>query len=415
MNAVAEPESFFLDAFEAFGIEIEYMIVDAGSLSVMAAADRMLGEGGEIERRELSWTNELVAHVIELKNSRPTRFLTDLPEALQDAVREMNGMLRGHGARLMPTAMHPWMDPPRETRLWPYGSREIYQAYDSVFDCSGHGWANLQSMHINLPFGDDEEFARLHAAIRLVLPILPAIAASSPITDGSPAGWLDYRMEVYRNNAAAIPSITGQIIPETASSRADYEARILQPMYCAIAPFDPDGILQHEWLNSRGAIARFDRGAIEIRVLDVQECPSADIAIAAATIDLVWTLYQARQAPLASQQAIATDALAEVLLACMRDGEEAVIARADYLALLGYPAQRCTGTELWHYLADSMLSAGTAHCSLWTRPLSGILEHGPLARRILHAVDGDYSRPHLRSIYTMLCRCLDDGTMFLPD
>ena len=46
-----------------------------------------------------------------------------------------------------------------------------------------------------------------------------------------------------------------------------------------IAPLDPDGTLQHEWLNSRGAIARFDRNAIEIRVLDIQECPVADLAI----------------------------------------------------------------------------------------------------------------------------------------
>ena len=33
-------------------------------------------------------------------------------------------------------------------------------------------------------------------------------------------------------------------------------------------------------MNSRGAIARFDRNAIEIRVIDVQECPKADLAIA---------------------------------------------------------------------------------------------------------------------------------------
>jgi hypothetical protein len=32
-------------------------------------------------------------------------------------------------------------------------------------------------------------------------------------------------------------------------------------------------VLRHEWVNARGAIARFDRSAIEIRVLDVAECP----------------------------------------------------------------------------------------------------------------------------------------------
>ena len=41
---------------------------------------------------------------------------------------------------------------------------------------------------LNLPFSSDEEFGRLHAAIRLLLPLLPALAASSPL------------VEVYRAN-----------------------------------------------------------------------------------------------------------------------------------------------------------------------------------------------------------------------
>src|SRR5665811_1134453 len=91
------------------------------------------------------------------------------------------------GAQLMPGAMHPWMDPHSETRLWLGDNAVIYGAYDRIFDCKSHGWANLQSMHVNLPFADDNEFARLHAASRLVLPILPALAASSPIAEDKDA------------------------------------------------------------------------------------------------------------------------------------------------------------------------------------------------------------------------------------
>ena len=43
--------------------------------------------------------------------------------------------------------------------------------------------------------------------------------------------------------------------------------------------YDTKKILDHHFLNSRGAIARFDRNAIEIRLVDIQECPKADIAI----------------------------------------------------------------------------------------------------------------------------------------
>jgi len=222
---------------------------------------------------------------MELKNSRPTANLQHLCEALQNEVRMMNSRLEPFNACLMPSGMHPWMNARLETCLWTKSDGEIYDAYHRIFDCRTPGWANLQSLHINLPFADDEEFARLHAATRLVLPILPALAASSPIANGAFTGFMDYRIEAYRNNAKIIPSITGHVIPETVSSRAEYEAMILKPMYRDIAPFDPDAILQHEWLNSRGAIARFDRNAIEIRLVDVQECSYVDIAIAAIVID----------------------------------------------------------------------------------------------------------------------------------
>jgi glutamate---cysteine ligase / carboxylate-amine ligase len=101
----------------------------------------------------------------------------------------------------MAGGMHPWMDPVRETQLWPHAQSEIYRAYDRIFGARSHGWANVQSTHINLPFAGDQEFARLHAALRPIVAILPAISAASPYADGRAPGPLDYRMEAYRSNA----------------------------------------------------------------------------------------------------------------------------------------------------------------------------------------------------------------------
>lgn len=413
-----------LAAFEACGIEIEYMIVDRESLAVRPMAERVLSlasgrAANEIERGPFCWSNELVAHVIELKVSRPSADLAILPGLMQAEVAAMDEALHGLGARLMPTAMHPFMNPRSQTQLWSAGNTDIYRAYDRIFDCQTHGWANLQSVHINLPFRDDAEFARLHAAIRLVLPILPALAASSPIADGALADFLDYRMVVYRDNAAAIPSITGQVIPETVTSRADYEACILAPMYAAIAPHDRAGLLRHEWLNSRGAIARFERNAIEIRVVDVQECPLADIAIAAASVDLTRMLYDGKLAgqrgreALQTQPALPTDALAAILSATVRDGDEAVIDHTGYLGLLGYAGERCTAAELWRHLVVRMEEAGAHHAGLWREPLAVILAHGPLARRIVAAVGPACAANRLRVVYRELCDCLYAGRMFL--
>lgn len=415
MNEEDDPP--ILHAFGGVGIELEYMIVDSDRLSVLPVADRLLrsmpgSRGNEVERGMLGWSNELVLHVVEIKNPRPVAALSMLPDAFQSDVRHINQMLAPLGARLMPGAMHPWMDPKTETRLWPHDNQAIYRAYDRIFDSKRHGWANLQSMHINLPFADDDEFARLHAAIRLVLPVLPALAASSPVADGSITGWADYRMHVYCDNARAIPSIAGMVIPETITGRATYEQRILAPMYRAIAPHDPDQVLQHEWLNSRGAIARFDRNAIEIRVLDTQEYPRADLAIAAATVSAVGLLYRGEPAPLVEQQEMTTTALAAILHDCIRDAELAVLDNADYLRLLGFPGRRCSAGELWQHLVQQMPEDGADSAQRWRAPLQTILRHGPLARRILRAVGSECSRMRLEAVYRQLCDCLQEGRMF---
>ena len=114
--------------------------------------------------------------------------------------------------------------------IWPHDYSIVYEAFNRIFDCRGHGWANLQAVHLNLPFADDAEFARLHAAIRVLLPILPALAASSPIFEGRLSGVLDTRLDVYRNNCRKIPLATGRVIPEPVFSAADYHGRILEPL-----------------------------------------------------------------------------------------------------------------------------------------------------------------------------------------
>ena len=276
-----------LPAFAAVGLELEYAIVDRTTLDVRPIAERLMAAlAGEpactAQRGEVGWSNELVAHVLEVKNPAPVATLRGLAAAFQGAVRDVNAVLAPDDAVLMPGGMHPWMDPRTETRLWSREGAGIYAAFDRIFGCRRHGWANLQSMHVNLPFAGDAEFARLHAAIRVLLPLVPALAASSPVADSTLQRELDHRLEAYRTHADAVPEVVGRMIPERVRSRAEYEARIQQPMYRAIAPLDAGGTLQHEWLNARAAIARFDRSAIEIRLCDTQECPRADVAIAAA-------------------------------------------------------------------------------------------------------------------------------------
>lgn len=406
-----------LQAFSGYGIELEYMIVDRDTLAVLPLADELLRSVAgalvaEVGRGRFAWSNELVLHLVEIKNARPAPDLAPLIAGFQAQVWDIDARLADFGARLMPTATHPWMDPSAETRLWPHDNADIYRAYHRIFNCRRHGWANLQSMHLNLPFAGDAEFERLHAAVRLLLPVLPALAASSPIVDGNAGGIMDFRLEAYRFHPLRVPSLIGRVIPENASSRAEYEACVLAPMYRDIAPHDTAGVLRHEWLNARGAIPRFDRSAIEIRVIDVQECPQADLAVAAATAAAAGALYAGQWSALAQQQAAGTQALAEIMQACIRDADRAVIDDAGYLRLLGFRAGRCEARELWHHLVESAAGPAADQLAACRAPLDVILERGALARRILRALGESFDRPRLQAVYRELCDCLEQGRLF---
>ncbi len=408
MRRVAEPEPT-LGLFEGFGIELEYMIVDAVSLDVRPIADRLIeAEHGrpanETLRGPMAWSNELARHLIELKTRGPVPRLAGLADAFSREVARIDALLAPFGARLMPTAMHPWMDPTREFAIWPHGDREIYAAFHRIFDCRGHGWANLQSMHLNLPFRDDAEFGRLHAAIRALLPLLPALAASSPFLDGRHSGQLDARIDVYRHNARRVPSVCGDVVPEPVFTRAAYEA-LLQSIYADLAPLDPDAVLRHEWVNARGCIARFDRMALEIRLLDVQECPSADLAVAAAVSAVARALCDPDARHQTRLRSLPTAALAALLRETTAAAEAAKIEDGAYLRALGLdPGARYAG-EIWHELLARHLDADPE--AREHAPALAILRgEGCLARRLLVRVGSAPDPEALRALYRELCDCL---------
>jgi glutamate---cysteine ligase / carboxylate-amine ligase len=403
--------------FEAYGIELEYMIVAADSLDVRPIADRLLIDAAgrvvsEVEHGTLAWSNELVLHVIELKTNGPAPGLAPLAERFQQDVREINRLLHHEHARLMPTGMHPWMNPFQEVRLWPHEYSRVYETFDRIFDCRGHGWANLQSMHINLPFQGNEEFGRLHAAVRLILPLLPGLAASSPLIDGRISGKRDTRLDVYRGNSDQIPSVAGRIIPEPVFDRAGYDREIFQPMFRDIAPFDPERILREEFLNARGAIARFSRGTIEIRLLDVQECPQADLAIATLTCESLKHLVQQTWSETRQQQQTGTDSLERILLAAIADADEAVIDDPAYLRLFGLDEPRATIGEVWTHLFEDLLRRGTVFGTKCDAALRLLLSEGCLSRRIVRALGDEPDRTRIQDLYRELCDCLDQGRLW---
>jgi len=399
--------------FSVIGIEIEYMIVDKATLNVAPVSDQILqalaGETvNEVDLGDIAVSNELVLHVIELKNAKPASPDAPLVAQFQETLQTLTPILAAKNLQLIPSSAHPWMDPLKETERWPHGNKEIYQQFDEIFGCSGHGWSNLQTMHINLPFANDEEFKFLHNAIRLLLPLLPALAASSPFLDGKASGMLDTRLDFYGKNQQKIPSIGGQVIPEFINSEAEYQEKILQPMYQAISPYDPRGILQYEWLNSRAAIPKFKYRAIEIRILDTQECATADIAIAKLVFAILKKWHD--HAEYFLNKPYETQGLKHLYDQTRKSGLSVLI---DDPALrqqwqLQTAAKTCR--DVWHELITKV-SSDLDFAS--QKALETILHHGNLSERLLKACKQDYRKTTLEHVYRQLGHCLLTNKEFL--
>ncbi|MGB6289634.1 MAG: glutamate-cysteine ligase family protein [Desulfobulbales bacterium] len=404
-----------LGLFGGAGIELEYMIVNRETLDVLPVADELIKSvvgsySNDYEKEGICWSNELALHVIELKTCGPVVSFSETAELFQQDIRLINDILNDYSGMLMPTGAHPWMDPCTEAKLWPHGQRTIYEAYHRIFNCEGHGWTNLQSCHLNLPFNGSDEFGRLHAAIRLVLPIIPALAASTPILDSRRQPFLDTRMEYYRTNSARISSITGEIIPEPIFTPVAYNNEIFERMYRDIEPFDPEGTLRDEWLNARGAIARFDRNAIEIRIIDIQECSKSDLAITAGINAVLKAIVQEKWSDFPNQMAWQVGPLKKILLDTVREAVGAVISDRAYLESFGILGQETVSVaDLWSYLAGQIDIEKDLAATF-----AAIVKNGSLSSRILKSLAGEITRRNLAKVYRELSGCLQENRLFLP-
>jgi len=301
------------------------------------------------------------------------------------------------------------MDPRRDSRLWGGEGHEVYETFDRIFDCRRHGWLNLQSLHLNLPFDGDEEFDRLHSAIRLILPLLPGIAASSPFLEGRATGLLDSRLAHYRTHCAAVSSFAGEVIPEPIRSHAEYERKIYDPIRRDLPRVDPSGTLRPEWTNARGAIARFDRGAIEIRLIDLQESPAMDLAVAALVVGALRHLIESGDVE--AQRAVSSEPMLGVLGAAVREADRATVDDGSYLAALGLD-RASTVAGVWRQLRSEVERAHGEALAPFAAELDLIESRGVLARRILAACGGVPDRASLRAVYQDLADALAAGRAF---
>ncbi|MCB1198758.1 MAG: glutamate--cysteine ligase [Deltaproteobacteria bacterium] len=389
--------------FSVYGIEAEYMIVDKDSLNVLPIADKILAQlnGGtitnEVEQGSVAWSNELVNHVLEIKCAHPVQSIVGMDEVFHTSILQINALLAQYNAVLMPTAMHPWFEP-SQMQLWPHGQREIYHLYHEIFDCRGHGWSNLQSVHINLPYANEEEFKLLHSAIRVVLPMIPYFAASSPYFDAQKGDLADNRLAFYEKNQIKVPSIIGNIIPEFVENTQQYH-KILQGIYKDIAHYDHAKTLQNPWLNSRAAIPKFDVGAIEIRLMDIQESPYMDFCIVSLITCIIEQLIQDTSKH--TRMFLASDKLLRKVYDASKTYEPQIDAK-EYFEIF-----KLSDCYNWTDFIKELVNIHTSYVNKrYHRGLEVLLQKGNLAKRLTQ-------KQLSKEMYKKLVTCLFENNIYV--
>jgi gamma-glutamyl:cysteine ligase YbdK (ATP-grasp superfamily) len=233
-----------------------------------------------VELPSFTFGKEIQLHVMEIKPNMPFRSPENFEETMQAAVLTLEDFLeRKYGAHLLGTGMHPLLRL-EETGVWPHRHKKIYDAYSKVFNLNQHGWLNIQSFQLNIPYSNEKSAIFMHNMLAEICAYLPAISASSPIYEGKFGENVDNRLRFYMSNQKEVPSISGDVIPEYVSSFKEYEKKIIERYSLDLTKAHADECLFYkDWVNSRGAIFRFDRKAIEIRVMDEQECIKSDVAL----------------------------------------------------------------------------------------------------------------------------------------
>jgi len=269
---------------QVLGPEHEFSIVDE-KLTPLPIVDKVIKDvHGRIvncvQLGNIAFGKELQAHVVEFKANTPFDSPEVFEETMQEAVEVVLGFLeKRYNARLLGLGMHPSLRLD-EAKVWSHRDRQIYESMSKIFNLNQHGWLNIQSFQLNLPYKNEGAAVRLHNALTNVLPYLPAVAASSPIYESKIGDCADNRLRFYSTNQLEVPSITGGIIPEYIGSFEEYKKTTVQRYSEDLAKLNaPRFLLNKQWLNSRGAVIRFDRKAIEIRLLDEQECVKSDVAL----------------------------------------------------------------------------------------------------------------------------------------
>jgi len=357
-----------------------------------------------VEFSNFTFGKELQLHVMEVKSNKPFRSPRVFEKTMHEAVLRLSDMLkRRYGARLLGTGMHPtlrlW-----ETAIWPHRHRQIYEAFSRIFNLKQHGWLNIQSFQLNLPYSSEGKAVLMHNLLANICAYLPAVSASSPIYEGRLGEYVDNRLHFYMENQKEVPSITGKVVPEYIQSLEQYKRDIIGHYSSDLAKAGAHPcILNKDWVNSRGVTIRFDRKALEIRVMDEQECIKSDVALSCFIRALLRGLMET--AP--SSPLLPTEVLAEDFKSIIKYGLEAKV----------FHPSGPTARHVCRYFMKIAWENATPEEKEYLQLIERRIEHGNLSdairERVLVRMQKTDLNEAIVDVYSKLLKCLENNEPFL--
>jgi len=397
---------------EAHHLAIGYSVVHRDDLRAMPLTNELFSEARAWHHSGImEWQPGVAAHQLILRNTRPARKWSALHERFAAQVRAVDGLLARHHAMLLPTGASPFLHPAKETVLVTVTDGDRNALNDRLFNCAQHGWSNTNGADLSVTFSGDGEFSKLHAAARLLLPIIPGLAASSPLLEGRFHGFHDGRLESGLHAREKYPELMGSLIPEPVYTQEDHDREILAPIAQLLGELGAIPGLDPEQANARGAVARFDRQLMVMQVTDTQENAAADLAVAELINAVLRALASGRWVSTYLQRAWSENDLLPIFLQTIKDAGNTLITNRDYLLMFGLMKQEQLSVQkLWQHLFVDLYGEISPEAR---QPIAHILEHGCLASRILRHTGRTPSPDKLRTVYRELADCTRTGRLFV--
>ena len=403
--------SIIAGSLQGFELELAYALVGDQSIDACPQVDELLSLYCQERLRSVPhddaiWELPGPRHKLVMRSKQRLENLShakDLFSAeLRDAA-ELAGKLDG---RLLATGMHPWMNA-EAAELWPHGETPSDSALHAIFGKDRHGWANQQSLRLSLPFDSELEFFRLFVALRSLMPLMPAIAASSPFANGRRGPAMSCRLATRRDYVASDLDFSCSLVPPASECREAYNGEVVEPLHLALQARGLEGALSPMQVCGHGLVADFELGLVHIHMLDMQECLSADLAVCSMVVAMTQLLQNEVDASLAALGQWPSARLAELLESTLVGGSQAVLRDADFLAAFGFPeGGSCRASELLQFVFEERVSDGGLD---ELKPAQeAIVGQGALAHRLLQSLPERWNDEDLYNLYRKLSESLRD-------